>query len=367
VSGTDRVGGLAGSSSSSITNSYATGTVSGTDSVGGLAGDSYGDITNSYATGNVTGQGNYVGGLAGYSSSSITNSYATGTVSGTDRVGGLAGYSSSSITNSYATGTVSGDSKVGGLIGEAVACNDGIVFNVTDSVSYSQVSGNTAVGSLIGSYYGTSGYGWSYLDGDQGYEEFSGELIISNCQALSSNYDFIGGYWKDVEIELEVEDPHTGDIGYEYNYDGSGFVEGYDFTSLYNNITAVQLKPVATNLQVGINNNSSCHLNFDTNFEYDLSAVEDISSVEAFNSINEFLALLSEKSTQLGAIQNRLDSALESIEVNLTNLTSSLSTIRDADIAEVSAEYIQQQILQQAAATLMSTANQSPAIALQLI
>ena len=64
---------------------------------------------------------------------------------------------------------------------------------------------------------------------------------------------------------------------------------------------------------------------------------------------------------------NRLESALESISVNIENLTSSLSTIRDADIAEISSTYIQQQILQQAAATLMSTANQSPAIALQLI
>ena len=59
--------------------------------------------------------------------------------------------------------------------------------------------------------------------------------------------------------------------------------------------------------------------------------------------------------------------ALQSIEVNINNLTSSRSTIRDADIAEVSSQYIQQQILQQASASLMSTANQSPAIALQLI
>jgi flagellin len=83
--------------------------------------------------------------------------------------------------------------------------------------------------------------------------------------------------------------------------------------------------------------------------------------------INEFMTLLSEKSTMLGAVENRLQSAIESIEVNLENLTSSLSTIRDADIAEVSSEYIRQQILQQASATLMATANQSPSIALQLI
>ena len=81
----------------------------------------------------------------------------------------------------------------------------------------------------------------------------------------------------------------------------------------------------------------------------------------------KFTNQLSEKSTQLGAVQNRLDSALESSLVNLENLISSRSTIRDADIAEESSAYIRQQILQQASATLLATANQSPSIALQLI
>ena len=124
----------------------------------------------------------------------------------------------------------------------------------------------------------------------------------------------------------------------------------------------------AFSLQVGINGNNSCQISFDINFSFNLSAIEGgIETGEAFDAIVTFENLLSEKATQLGAIQNRLDSALESIEVNINNLTSTRSTIRDADIAEVSSQYIQQQILQQAAATLMSTANQAPAIALQLI
>ena len=73
------------------------------------------------------------------------------------------------------------------------------------------------------------------------------------------------------------------------------------------------------------------------------------------------------KAVELGAAQNRLDSALESTAVNIENLTSSRSTLRDADIAKESSAFIKSQILQQAAATLMSTANQSPSIALQLI
>ena len=66
-------------------------------------------------------------------------------------------------------------------------------------------------------------------------------------------------------------------------------------------------------------------------------------------------------------MQNRLESALDEISIKYENLVSSRSTIRDADIAEVSSQYIQQQILQQASATLLSTANQQPQIALNLI
>jgi flagellin len=76
---------------------------------------------------------------------------------------------------------------------------------------------------------------------------------------------------------------------------------------------------------------------------------------------------LNRKETELGSVSNRLESALESTTTNINNLTSSLSTIKDADIAKVSSQYIKHQILQQAAATLLSTANQQPSIALQLI
>lgn len=77
----------------------------------------------SYTTGSVTGTGDPVGGLVGLarSSTTITNSYATGEVTGTDNTGGLVGYAyKSTITNSYATGSVSGtEDSTGGLVGLA--------------------------------------------------------------------------------------------------------------------------------------------------------------------------------------------------------------------------------------------------------
>ena len=76
---------------------------------------------------------------------------------------------------------------------------------------------------------------------------------------------------------------------------------------------------------------------------------------------------ISSRVTSIGAAQNRVQSAVTPLDVQSQNLTSSLSTLRDTDIAEESSNYIQQQILQQASATLLSTANQLPSIALNLV
>lgn len=84
-------------------------------------------------------------------------------------------------------------------------------------------------------------------------------------------------------------------------------------------------------------------------------------------NIDDVINQLSSRVTTLGAAQNRIESAIESIGVQSENITSSLSTLRDADIAEESSNYIQAQILQQAASTLLATANQTPSIALNLL
>ncbi len=88
---------------------------------------------------------------------------------------------------------------------------------------------------------------------------------------------------------------------------------------------------------------------------------------DMLDKIDEVINEISGRVTTLGAAQNRIESAVESIDVQSENITSSLSTLRDADIAEESSNYIQSQILQQAAATLLATANQTPSIALNLL
>ncbi len=69
----------------------------------------------------------------------------------------------------------------------------------------------------------------------------------------------------------------------------------------------------------------------------------------------------------IGVSINRLDSAIDALTVQKENLSSSYSSLVDADIAEESAEYTKQYILQQATTSLLTQANQTPSLALSLV
>ncbi len=383
IIGRNDTAGLVGRTQGTITNSYATGNIKGSDYTGGLAGNAQGAITNSYSTGNIVGNEN-IGGLAGYTSRIITSSYASGDVSGYKYTGGLIGNAINKINNCYATGTITGEGYVGGLIGRANGSSSTIsgcyaAGNVMGSASligglvgYTQnavnmcyatgdVSGSVTVGGLIGQLCklnGSMDCGNLFTTGKVSGENRVGSFIgtIKNTQNGTS--------FSVINITNAAAKEQGNMISGTYsNASGSPAVD-YDMTTWLENIEV--LKGSETTLQVGINSGNDSQISVDTSLSYGLN-ISDLTSDSAYNSITNFLNKLSKKSTELGAAQNRLESALESNLVKMNNLTSSLSTIRDADISEVSSDYIRQQILQQACATLMSTANQSPSIALQLL
>lgn len=93
----------------------------------------------------------------------------------------------------------------------------------------------------------------------------------------------------------------------------------------------------------------------------------DSSAREFITFIDDAIDNISLRCTKIGAYMNRLESAINSTDVQRENLTEANSTIKDADLAVSSSNYIKYQILQQSTATLLSTANQMPSIALNLI
>ena len=102
-------------------------------------------------------------------------------------------------------------------------------------------------------------------------------------------------------------------------------------------------------------------------YSFALQDTPDRGANKMIGFIDKAIDEISRRVTKIGAAQNRVDSALSAIDVQSQNLTSSLSTLRDTDVADESSKYIQSQILQQASATLLATANQTPSLALNLI
>ncbi|MDD2468179.1 MAG: flagellin, partial [Desulfobulbus sp.] len=68
-----------------------------------------------------------------------------------------------------------------------------------------------------------------------------------------------------------------------------------------------------------------------------------------------------------GAIQNRFESTIANLQNVAENLTAARSRIRDADIAQETSEMTKANILQQAGVSILTQANQTPQLALQLL
>jgi flagellin len=84
-------------------------------------------------------------------------------------------------------------------------------------------------------------------------------------------------------------------------------------------------------------------------------------------SIDSAIGQVSTFRAQLGARQNQLETAINSVGVSIENLSASESRIRDADIAAVSSQMVTQQIMQQAGVSVLSQANTAPQSVLTLL
>lgn len=102
----------------------------------------------------------------------------------------------------------------------------------------------------------------------------------------------------------------------------------------------------------------------------DLSTLDVTSQANANYAIVKIDAALdtvNELRGTLGAIQNRFESAIASVETSAENLTSARSRIQDADFAAETAQMTSSQVLQQAGISVLSQANSSQQNILKLL
>ena len=287
--------------------------------------------------------GSIVGTLDG---STISNCFSTGRIAGTNNTGGIAGATTvGSITDTYTTAAVAGSAQVGGIVGDSIFTT----FNNVYAINSVSGTGNN-IGGIAG--YAGGNLTNCYVLGDTSGLDgvFAGladpTITISDCFYYENNgLPYVGS-----------GSPNIGNISYFNPKDLPFNVGGVD--------------DVIVQFQIGIFSDEASQISVNTTMQ--LNGIDDLKNIgigtsDYLSKIDKFITLVSTKQTELGAISNRLESAVEEIGIRYDNLVSSRSTLRDADIAEVSSEYIKQQILQQASATLLATANQTPSIAIQLL
>lgn len=91
------------------------------------------------------------------------------------------------------------------------------------------------------------------------------------------------------------------------------------------------------------------------------SAQNSITKVDfAINRVSEYRSYL-------GAMQNRLQSTVNNLGVQVENIAAAKSQIEDTDFAEETAKFTATQIIQQAGSSVLSQANQIPNIAISLV
>jgi len=100
----------------------------------------------------------------------------------------------------------------------------------------------------------------------------------------------------------------------------------------------------------------------------DNQAVSTVTLADSLlGSLDTAISQVSTQRAKLGAAQNQMESAINSVGISIENLSASESRIRDADIAMVSSELVTRQIMQQAGVSVLAQANQSPQAVLALL
>jgi len=159
-----------------------------------------------------------------------------------------------------------------------------------------------------------------------------------------------------IDVEIEALTTEINRIAESTSFNGKELLDG----------TAAELK-----FKIGANINSCDTLTVSIgNMTAAKLGVETISlanGTAALKSIDAAIKTVSAQRAQLGAVQNRMEYAIESLSTTSENLTAAESRIRDVDMADEMVSFTKNNILQQSAMAMLAQANQQPMQILSLL
>jgi len=109
-------------------------------------------------------------------------------------------------------------------------------------------------------------------------------------------------------------------------------------------------------------------LGVDTSINGGTLTIADGASAEAaITTVNDAINTVSSERSQLGAMQNRLQHKINNLDTSAENLQAAESRIRDLDMAKEMTEFTKNNILVQAATSMLAQANAAPQGVLSLL
>ncbi len=143
----------------------------------------------------------------------------------------------------------------------------------------------------------------------------------------------------------------------------------------YNGISLLDGTTTSINIQIGPDNDANHRLALGNSIFADIdAAVLSLDSITntataqaAVTDADAAVTTINTKLANVGAYQNRLNSALSLAQTTKENYAAAEGRIRNADIAEESARLTKLEVLQQAGTAMLAQANQMPAIGLGLL
>lgn len=140
------------------------------------------------------------------------------------------------------------------------------------------------------------------------------------------------------------------------------FQVGFDGSSA----SQVSFSGVAANLAaIGLSTSGDGVLTFSINDN--TTELAQTAARSALDAVQTAISSLTRSRGTLGAVESRLNIAIQNLQVARENFQSAESRIRDVDVAAEAAELTRLNILQQAATAILAQANQQPGLALTLL
>lgn len=144
-----------------------------------------------------------------------------------------------------------------------------------------------------------------------------------------------------------------------------------------NLINSEASKGAALNIQVGANsgegikitlaNMAASVIGVTTTLVSNISVGSSADANKLTTAIDEALVKVSTQRAKFGAIQNRLEHTIKNVDNTSENLQAAESRIRDVDMAKEMMNYSKNNILNQAAQSMLAQANQQPQNVLNLL